>query len=123
LWERAEAARLTTVRLRQQMEAGLPGPEGSGAKLTYAILAQDISRTEVDLLGDEGMRFDDYSFRRPDLDEEASRPGTYRYLRTKGNSIEGGTSEIMRNIIAERILGLPPEPRVDIDIAWNELTR
>lgn len=123
LWERAEAARLTTARLRQQMAAGLPGPEGSGAKLTYALLAQEISSVEVDLLGDDGVRFDDYSFRRPDLDEESSRPGTYRYLRAKGNSIEGGTSEIMRNIIAERVLGLPSEPRVDVDVPWKELSR
>ena len=123
LWERAEAARLTTARLRQQMAAGLPGPEGSGAKLTYALLAQEISSLEVDILGDEGMRFDDYSSRRPDLDEESNRPGTYRFLRTKGNSIEGGTSEIMRNIIAERVLGLPPEQRVDVDVSWKELAR
>jgi hypothetical protein len=69
------------------------------------------------------MRFDDYSSRRPDLDEESRRPGTYRFLRTKGNSIEGGTSEIMRNIISERILGLPSEPRVDVDVPWKELAR
>lgn len=123
LWARAEAARLTTARLRQQMAAGLPGPEGSGAKLSYALLAQDVSNAEVDLQGHLGMRFDDYSSRRPDLDEEGRRPAGYRFLRTKGNSIEGGTSEIMRNIIAERVLGLPAEPRVDVDIPWKELKR
>lgn len=123
LWARAEAARLTTARLRQQMAAGLPGPEGSGAKLTYAALAQEISNVEVDLQGHLGMRFDDYSSRRPDLDEESKRPAGYRFLRTKGNSIEGGTSEIMRNIIAERVLGLPAEARVDVDVPWKELKR
>ncbi|WP_342661537.1 Acyl-CoA dehydrogenase FadE34 (plasmid) [Rhodococcus ruber] len=123
LWIGAEAARLTTARLRQQMAAGLPGPEGSGAKLTYAKLAQQISSVEVDLAGHQGLRFDDYSARRPDLDQEAGRPPGYRFLRTKGNSIEGGTSEIMRNIIAERVLGLPAEPRVDVDVAWKDLPR
>ena len=123
LWIGAEAARLTTARLRQQMAAGLPGPEGSGAKLTYARLAQEISSTEVDLAGHEGLRYDDYTARRPDLDEESKRPAAYRFLRTKGNSIEGGTSEIMRNIIAERVLGLPAEPRVDVDVAWKDLPR
>jgi alkylation response protein AidB-like acyl-CoA dehydrogenase len=49
-------------------------------------------------------------------------PG-YRYLRAKGNSIEGGTSEVLRNIIAERVLGLPSEPRVDKDVAWKDLPR
>ena len=123
LWVDAEAARLTTARLRQQMEAGLPGPEGSGAKLSYARLAQQTASVEVDLAGAEGLRYDDYSMRRPDLDVEDNRPAAYRYLRTKGNSIEGGTSEIMRNIIAERVLGLPAEQRVDVDIAWKDLPR
>lgn len=49
-------------------------------------------------------------------------PG-YRYLRARGNSIEGGTSEILRNTISERILGLPGEHRVDKDVAWKDLPR
>lgn len=123
LWVEAEAARLTTARLRQQMEAGLPGPEGSGAKLSYARLAQQVASIEVDLAGADGLRYDDYQMRRPDLDVEERRPAAYRFLRTKGNSIEGGTSEIMRNIIAERVLGLPAEARVDVDTAWKDLPR
>jgi alkylation response protein AidB-like acyl-CoA dehydrogenase len=51
------------------------------------------------------------------------RDAGYRYLRAKGNSIEGGTSEILRNVVAERVLGLPAEPRVDKDIPWKDLPR
>jgi hypothetical protein len=47
----------------------------------------------------------------------------YRYLRAKGNSIEGGTSEILRNVVAERVLGLPPEARGDKDVPWKDLPR
>jgi len=122
-WVEAEVARLTAERLRQQQAAGMPGPEGSGAKLTYARLNQQISSLELDLLGAEGLRYTGYTARRPVLVSPAERPAGWRFLRAKGNSIEGGTSEIMRNIIAERVLGLPPEPRVDKDTAWKDLPR
>jgi hypothetical protein len=61
--------------------------------------------------------------RRPKDADWASRDAGFRYLRMKGNSIEGGTSEILRNIIADRILRLPKEPRGDVDIPWKDLPR
>lgn len=123
LWVEAEVARLTGERLRQQLVAGQPGPEGSGMKLTFARLNQEISGLEVELLGEEGLLYEDWTMRRPETVDFTGRDAGYRYLRAKGNSIEGGTSEILLNIVAERVLGLPAEPRDDKDLAWKDLAR
>jgi alkylation response protein AidB-like acyl-CoA dehydrogenase len=123
LWVAAEAARLTAQRLSAQLAAGQPGPEGSAAKYAFATLNQQISGLELELLGEEALRYDDWTMRRPDTVDFVGRSPGYRYLRAKGNSIEGGTSEILLNIIAERVLGLPAEIRADKDVAWKDLPR
>ena len=123
LWADAEVARLAAERLRQQLAAGQPGPEGSAAKLVFARLNQEISGFEVELAGADGLRYDDWTMRRPESANFYGRGPGYRYLRAKGNSIEGGTSEILRNIVAERVLGLPAEPRVDKNVPWKDLPR
>ncbi len=123
LWTEAEVARLASEQLRQQLAAGRPGPEGSAAKLTFARLNQEISAFDVELAGADGLRYDDWSMRRPEHANFYGRGPGYRYLRARANSIEGGTSEILRNIIAERVLGLPPEPRADKDVPWKDLPR
>jgi alkylation response protein AidB-like acyl-CoA dehydrogenase len=123
LWTEAEVARLAGERMRQQLAAGKPGPEGSAAKLVFARLNQEISGFDVELSAGDGLRYDDWTMRRPEHSNFYGRSPGYRYLRARGNSIEGGTSEILRNIIAERVLGLPPEPRVDKDIPWKDLPR
>ncbi|MGO9276600.1 MAG: acyl-CoA dehydrogenase family protein [Streptosporangiaceae bacterium] len=122
-WADAEVARLAGARLRQQLAAGHPGPEGSAAKLVFARLNQEISEFEVELGGADGLRYGDWTMRRPTGADFFGRDPGYRMLRAKGNSIEGGTSEILRNIIAERVLGLPPEPRTDTRVPWKELPR
>jgi alkylation response protein AidB-like acyl-CoA dehydrogenase len=123
LWVEAEVARLGAERVRQQLAVGAPGPEGSGLKLAFARLNQQISGLEVELLGEEGLRYGDWTMVRPQTVDFYGRDAGYRYLRAKGNSIEGGTSEILRNIVAERVLGLPAEPRIDKDVAWKDLPR
>ena len=109
LWVAAEAARLSARRLGEQLAAGQPGAEGSAVKYAFALLNQEISGFELELLGEEGLRYDDWTMRRPDTADWESRTPGYRYLRARANSIEGGTSEILCNIIAERVLGLPRE--------------
>jgi alkylation response protein AidB-like acyl-CoA dehydrogenase len=122
LWTDAEVARLAGSRLRQQLAAGQPGPEGSAAKLVFARLNQEISEFEVELAGPDGLLYDDWTMRRPEGANFFGRNAGFRFLRAKGNSIEGGTSEILRNIIAERVLGLPKEARVDTG-PWKDLPR
>jgi alkylation response protein AidB-like acyl-CoA dehydrogenase len=122
-WVAAEAARLAGIRLTQQLAAGQPGPEGSASKLVFARLMQHLSGLELDMLGEEALRHDDWTMRRADTVDFLARSHGYRYLRARGTSIEGGTSEILRNIIAERVLGLPGEIRVDKDVAWKDIPR
>lgn len=122
LWVDAEVYRLSTDRQRQQLLAGRPGPDGSGSKVTFAKLNQDSTALELEVLGAEGLHHEDWSLRRPTESNWRNGGATHRYLRAKGNSIEGGSSEILLNVIAERVLGLPKEPRSDTG-AWKDLPR
>jgi alkylation response protein AidB-like acyl-CoA dehydrogenase len=124
LWIAAETLRLTNMRAGANRRAGNPGPEGSVAKLALAEQNKAIYEFCVDLLGPDGMVDFDYSFRRADtLAGEGWGPARKAFLRVRANSIEGGTSEIMRNILGEQVLGLPGEPRVDKDVAWSKVPR
>jgi alkylation response protein AidB-like acyl-CoA dehydrogenase len=89
-----EGLRLGALRsLTQQMKVGVPGPEGSISKLQWADTHQAMAELAVELGGVEALK--------------SGSPWAYRYLRSRANSIEGGTSDVLRNIIAERVLGLP----------------
>lgn len=124
-WIEAEVLRLTNLRASANRSAGNPGPEGSVGKLASAELNQRLYETAIDLMGPAGTVGYDYTFRRP---EELSVTGSgnglgHSFLRVRANSIEGGTSEIMRNILGEQVLGLPGEPRIDKDVPWVEVPR
>ena len=125
LWCEAEVNRLTNMRASQNARGGNPGPEGSVAKLAGSTLNKVLFEFAVDLMGMDGQIGYDYTFRRAEsLDVDGSSRGIqYAFLRVRANSIEGGTSEIMRNILGEQVLGLPGEPRVDKEIAWSKVPR
>jgi alkylation response protein AidB-like acyl-CoA dehydrogenase len=78
------------------MKTGIPGPEGSVAKLHWSESNQRLTKLALEILGSDAQVVD--------LDDGAWQ---YQQLRSRGNTIEAGTSEILRNIIAERVLGLP----------------
>jgi alkylation response protein AidB-like acyl-CoA dehydrogenase len=90
----AEVLRLNALRgLSRMMRTGEPGPEGSLGKWQWADVNQRLTELGLELQGAHAQL---------DLD-----PWTYRFLRARANSIEGGTTEILKNIVAERVLGLP----------------
>ena len=125
VWVAAEVQRLTNMRARELRRAGTPGPEGSVAKLAGAELNKHVYELCVDLMGMQGTLYSsNYTMRRPD---RAGFDGTedvrHSFLRARANSIEGGTSEIMRNILGERVLGLAGEPRMDKDLPWAQVPR
>jgi alkylation response protein AidB-like acyl-CoA dehydrogenase len=125
LWIEAEALRLTNIRASQKRQAGNPGPEGSIAKLMFAEVNMRIYELCVDLLGPSALVDYDYTMRRSEQLGLVGPPGSSRkmFLRSRANSIEGGTSEIQRNILGERVLGLPGEPRADKELPWSAVPR
>ena len=90
----AQVLRLNAYRgLTATMKRGAPGPEGSLGKWHWAEVNQALTELAMDVAGPHALLADD--------------AWTYRFLRARANSIEGGTTEILRNIVAERVLGLP----------------
>ena len=123
-WIRNEVLSMTNQRAAQVRRAGTPGPEGSVAKLAYAEENQRVYELCMDLLGNEGMLYPaGYPMIRPDFIGMGSSDVHKSFLRVRANSIEGGTSEVMRNILGERVLGLPGDVRNDKDLAWKDVPR
>jgi alkylation response protein AidB-like acyl-CoA dehydrogenase len=90
----AEVLRLNAYRgLSAVMRHGVPGPEGSLGKWHWSEVNQSMTELAMEIAGPRAMLAED--------------EWTYRFLRARANSIEGGTTEILKNIVAERVLGLP----------------
>ncbi|KAA3641421.1 MAG: acyl-CoA dehydrogenase [Armatimonadetes bacterium] len=127
LWGEVEAMRLTAIRATENMQAGVPGPEGSTGKLAWADLNKEVTAFTVGMMGFDGATIPEGYTLEPTvydtrMTERILSPQRW-FLRSRANSIEGGTSEIMRNILGERVLGLPGEPRVDKNVPWSEVPR
>ena len=122
LWSRAEVLRLTNIRAGQARKLGVPGPEGSIGKMASADLNKDVFNFCVDLMGAEGMLYGSYAMTRPTSAMSFDNVPK-SFLRSRANSIEGGTTEVMKNILGERVLGLPGDVRVDRDVPWSQVPR
>jgi alkylation response protein AidB-like acyl-CoA dehydrogenase len=121
---RMEALNMTNARAAATRKAGTPGPEGSVSKLAFAEENKRVYDLCMDLLGNEAMLFPaGYPMVRPDLVGMGSPDLHKMFLRVRANSIEGGTSEVMRNILGERVLGLPGDVRTDKELAWKDVPR
>jgi alkylation response protein AidB-like acyl-CoA dehydrogenase len=105
-----EVGRLTSLRARAARQTGRPpGPEGSGAKLRGAATIKAMADLALDIRGLGGLVGED--------------DWLTLFLTAPSISIRGGTDEIQRNIVGERVLGLPAEPRVDKTVPFNDVPR
>jgi len=92
----SEVLRLNAYRgLSAIMRSGVPGPEGSLGKWHWSEVNQSLTELAMEIAGPRAML------------SESEGNWSYRFLRSRANSIEGGTTEILKNIVAERVLGLP----------------
>ena len=125
LWIESEVLRLGNLRAQSLREMGVPGPEGSVLKLGSALLTQKIAALTVNLLGPAGMVCSGYptpaSAR--EFGEEQEYDPVLAFVGAQGSTIAGGTSEIMRNILGDRVLGLPREPGIDPSTPWSQIPR
>ena len=113
----AEGIRLLSFQTLTSLSRGqAPGPESSAGKLLWANQTQDLSSMALDVMGHFGLI---------DQGDEAIASGAFqhRFLWAPGLRLGGGSDEIMKNIIAERILGLPGDPRVDKNVAFKDIPK
>lgn len=122
LWIEAELGRLMTIRATHLAQAGVPGPVGSVSKLFAAEHNKRIFEFIVHLMGPSGMLYPaEIPTQAGGLRTAFRSDPRVTFLRARANTIEGGTSEIMRNILAERILGLPREAHPNVP--WSDVPR
>ena len=121
----SEVSRLTNARGAAKAKAGNPGPEGSIAKLALSNFNKVCTEFCMELLGADAMVGYDFTFRRPEnLSVDGMDHGIrHSFLRARAHSIKGGTTEIMKTILGEQMLGLPGEPRAAAAVARRKVPR
>ena len=128
-WIDNDLVRLTTLRAQQTRDRGVPGPEGSVIKLAYTWAVLETWELCVDLLGPDGLLISNYEMDRPTvmgastLGEGDGIDVVKAWLASVGSTIGGVTSAIAKNVLSERVLGLPGEPRDDRIRPWSEIPR
>lgn len=118
-WVEAEVSRIANQRSAQKSAAGLPGYEGAAGKVMYAANNQRITAITRRLNADEALVYDSWDLGADSADP--ARCANFHYVRARANSIEGGTTEILLGQIADRVLDLPREPKIDPSTPWQEL--
>jgi alkylation response protein AidB-like acyl-CoA dehydrogenase len=120
LWSEQQIRRWTNARVRDNARAGRMGPESSVGKVHSGELNQRTQALAVDLLGMDALAWDPAVVETVDGGLPRAVQG---FLRSRANTIEGGTSEVNRNVLGERVLGLPREPDPYRDSAWEDVPR
>jgi alkylation response protein AidB-like acyl-CoA dehydrogenase len=115
LWSEERIRRWTNARVRDNARAGRMGPESSVGKVAQGEANIRTQELAVDLLGPDALAWDGEPLAFP--------REVYGFLRSRANTIEGGTSEVNRNVLGERVLGLPREPDPYRDAAWQDVPR
>ena len=116
MYSMSEAHRFSTLRMRAAAAKGkMPGPEVSTGKLMSSALGRRARDLSLAIQGPYGTLVGD----------DAPQGGRFQQqaLRTQSSSIAGGTDEVQRNILGERVLGLPKEPQVDRDQPFKDIPR
>ncbi len=113
-WIEQQVKEVTSFRAASARQRGeQPGPEGSISKIFNAEYQQRRSNWLLDRQGMNGIAWEP--------GDTAMESKAHGFLRARANSIEGGTSEILRNMVGERVLGLPREPEPEKDLAWSDI--
>jgi alkylation response protein AidB-like acyl-CoA dehydrogenase len=126
LWSEEQIRGWTNLRVRSHLKLGqTPGPAASVGKVHQAQLNQRIQSAVLDVIGASGMAWaaPPVDASGPDAYGERLRPEVTGLLRSRANSIEGGTTEVNKTILGERVLGLPREPDPWHDKPWSEVPR